>query len=122
MRTLLALLMLTVAAAAATAPSVSLSWTASPTAGVTYTVLRGASCTGTFTAITTGLAVTTYSDTTVAPGGAYAYEVEAVSAAGAASSPTNCVTANIPPLPPSNLVEQILLTVLRFFKQLIRWA
>lgn len=102
----------TLALQTTTTHSVALAWTASTsstTETVTYTVLRG---TGTcasspaFNSLTTGLTGTTFTDSTVTAGTSYAYEVEALNAQGAASSPSNCADATVPlpvPAPPTNL-------------------
>ena len=65
---------------------VTLSWTASTTGTVpiTYSVFRGTASGGeAATAIATGLSGTTFTDTGLATGGTYFYQVAAVNAAGA---------------------------------------
>lgn len=59
--------------------NIRLSWTASPTSGVTYTVYRsdGACPGGSFASVATGLSTTTWDDTSVAGGSTYSYYVSA---------------------------------------------
>lgn len=92
--------------------SVSLSWVASPTQGVTYTLNRG-TATGQETAYQSGIATTSYVDTAVQAGATYFYTVDAVCPGvicGAGTSGTskasNEVSATIPsnlPAPPTGL-------------------
>ncbi|MBB6143455.1 fibronectin type 3 domain-containing protein [Silvibacterium bohemicum] len=71
--------------------SIALSWSASSTSGVTYSVYRGAS--GTAPALlTSGLSTTTYTDSTVTNGTTYVYYVVAVKGSGL-SSQSNWATA-----------------------------
>jgi hypothetical protein len=85
--------------AQAVTASITLSWNASPTANVTYTVSRGASYKGPFTALASGLPASTlsYTDSTVVRGTEYYYQVSAVS--GANSALTNVVNSTVMPLP-----------------------
>jgi fibronectin type 3 domain-containing protein len=61
---------------------IRLSWTASSTSGVTYTVYRGTVSGGANTAIATGLSAARFDDSAVAAGTTYYYQVTAVNAAG----------------------------------------
>lgn len=92
----------------ATSHSVTLTWTASTTAGVTYTVYRATSAAGPFTAISSGISSLTYTDTTAVDGTQYFYEVDAVDTVGGVvedSGPSNEVNATEPisPNPPTGL-------------------
>jgi hypothetical protein len=84
---------------------INLSWTASSTPGVTYTVLRNGSQRA------TGITVTSYSDTGLSPGTIYHYQVEAVNSSGT-SEPSNTVVpitqGGAPPLPPGALTAAAL--------------
>jgi fibronectin type 3 domain-containing protein len=85
--------------------SVSLSWTASTTAGVTYNVYRGSAtgvCSGVVTPYATGIAATTFTDLNVANGSTDVYAVSAVGTGGE-SACTSEVQAQVPnpPQPPS---------------------
>jgi beta-glucanase (GH16 family) len=77
-------------ATAASLSQINLSWTASATPGVTYTVLRYGE------AIATGVTGTTYSDTGLTAATQYSYTVEAVNSSGAspASNPATATTAS----------------------------
>jgi hypothetical protein len=77
--------------------SVVLTWSASPTAGVTYNLFRGTTPGGESTSAMNSSPVTTlsYTDTNVTPGGNYYYTVEAVDSGGS-SAPSNEATATIP--------------------------
>jgi fibronectin type 3 domain-containing protein len=88
----------------ATAHSIKLTWTASTTSGVTYTVYRGTSAAGPFTVIASGLSVITFTDTTATDAVQYFYEVDAI-LSGEDSGPSNEVSATEPanPNPPSGL-------------------
>jgi fibronectin type 3 domain-containing protein len=76
---------------------VALSWTASPTGGVTYNVFRGTSSgeEGTTPINSAAVTQTAYTDTSVSPGQTYYYTVEAVDSGGS-STPTNEIVAAIP--------------------------
>jgi len=94
-------LAVTATGATATAPSeVVLNWAASTTAGTTITVSRapGACVTGqTFSTLASGVAAGgPYTDVTVAAGSSYCYYVQSV-LAGFVSSPSNSVSALVPP-------------------------
>jgi IPT/TIG domain/Fibronectin type III domain/Galactose oxidase, central domain/Kelch motif len=84
---------------------INLSWTASVTPGVTYTILRNS------VPAATGRTTTSYSDIGLTAGTTYHYQVEAVNSSGT-SAPSN--TANgltsggTPPQPPSNLFASTL--------------
>jgi Malectin domain/F5/8 type C domain/Fibronectin type III domain len=76
--------------------AINLSWTASGTSGVTYTVFR--STTSTFTPsenndIAAGLTGTTYADSGLLGSTTYFYVVQAVTAAGASSASSNQASA-----------------------------
>ena len=73
-------------ATAVSSSQINLSWTASTTSGVTYTVLRGG------TSIATGITGTTYSNTGLASSTQYSYTVEAVDSGGT-SAASNTATA-----------------------------
>jgi beta-galactosidase len=73
-------------ATAASSSEVDLSWTASATPGVTYTVLRNG------VAVANGLTATSYSDTSVAASTSYSYTVEAVNAAGTSPASNAAIT------------------------------
>ena len=74
------------AATVASSSQINLSWTASATSGVTYTVFRNG------TAVSHGLTGTTYSDTGLTSSATYSYTVEAVDSAGT-SVASNTATA-----------------------------
>jgi hypothetical protein len=83
------------AAIAASSSSINLSWTASPTSGVTYSVFRGSSSGFTPSSnnqVATGVATTTFADIGLTCATAYFYLVEAVNAGGA-SMPSNQASA-----------------------------
>ena len=73
-------------ATAASSSQINLSWMASVTSGVTYTVLRNG------TAVASGLNGTTYTDTGLTASTSYSYTVEAVNAGGT-SPASNTATA-----------------------------
>lgn len=77
--------------------SVVLTWSASPTGGVTYNVFRGSTSgdEGTTPINTASITSLTYTDTNVTPGSTYYYTVEAVDAAGS-STPSNQASAQVP--------------------------
>src|SRR6185437_3591836 len=77
--------------------SVVLTWSASPTGGVTYNVFRGTSPggEGTTPINTAPITTLTFTDTNVTPGTTYYYTVEAVDSGGS-SDPSNEATAVIP--------------------------
>ena len=83
---------------------VMLSWTASTDGGVVtvYRAPGACSTTSVFTAVTTGVALNTYTDTTVTVG-TFCYQVTTV-VNGAESLPSNQVTARVLPLAPTTLV------------------
>ncbi len=87
-----------VAASGTAKPYVQLSWNASPTLGVTYTVYRTTGS-GAATAIQTGVSGTVYSDTTVSGNTAYTYYVVAVGSTGVTSAPSSSVTLTTPAAP-----------------------
>lgn len=85
------------------AHTVTLTWVASTTSGVTYSVLRGTTA-GAETPISgaTGIKVLTYVDAAVVAGTTYFYEVVAVDASGNISVPSNEATAVVRPSAPTN--------------------
>jgi len=100
----LLVLIANVAQAQAAPHSVTLNWTASTDGGL-VTVYRAAGACSTssvFASITTGVAVNTYTDTTVTVG-AFCYQVTTV-VNGQESLPSNQVTARILPQAPSALI------------------
>ena len=81
--------------------SASLSWTASSGA-TSYTLLQSMSSGGTYSAVASGLAGTTYTVTGLTNGTTYYYEVEAVNSAGtSAPSSSASVTPSAPASPPA---------------------
>ncbi len=74
------------AATVASSSQVNLSWTASATSGVTYSVFRNG------TAVSSGLTGTTYSDTGLASSVTYSYTIKAIDSAGT-SMASNTATA-----------------------------
>ncbi len=91
------------AASAVSSSQINLTWTASPTSGVTYTIFRGT--TSGFTPsssnqIASGVASTSYSNTGLAASTTYYYLVEAANSTGGLSTPTNQATATTPAAPP----------------------
>lgn len=89
--------------------SVSLSWVASPSSGVSYVVQRttaggtssAPTCSGVsgFTDIATGDTNTAFVDSTVADETNYCYQVLAADAAGTRSVPSNTLLVQVPPFP-----------------------
>ena len=73
-------------ATSASSSEVDLSWTASATSGVTYTVMRNG------VAVANGLSGTSYSDTGLTASTTYSYAVEAVNAAGTSPASNAAVT------------------------------
>jgi cellulose 1,4-beta-cellobiosidase len=82
---------------------VSLSWTASSGA-TSYNVLRATTGAGPYASIASGVAMTSYSDSTVTNGTTYYYVVQAVNSGGASgnSNPASA-TPIAPPSAPTNL-------------------
>ncbi len=76
--------------------TVALSWTASTTSGVTYNVYRQQACSGNFSQINASAVTTTvYTDSAVAPGETYCYQVTALMSA-VESTVSNPAPATIP--------------------------
>jgi hypothetical protein len=76
--------------------TVALSWTTSTTSGVTYNVYRQQACSGNFTQINSiAVTSTTYTDSAVAPGETYCYQVTAV-LSSVESTPAGPAPATIP--------------------------
>jgi len=85
------------AAAAATAHSVALSWSASPSSGVIgYYVYRAIGTGGYTRLVTSPVSGLSYTDTTVVSGTTYLYAVTAVDASGVESSYSAPVSATVP--------------------------
>jgi hypothetical protein len=80
------------------AHSVTLTWTASATSGVTgYNVYRGGASTGPFSKVNaTVVNGNTYTDTSVAAGGTYYYVATAVAGSGESGYSTPAVQAKVP--------------------------
>jgi fibronectin type 3 domain-containing protein len=78
---------------------IDLSWNSPSSSGVTitgYKVYRAASGSGSFAALDSANAQTSYSDTGVQSGMAYDYYVTSVDSAGLESSPSNTTTVAVP--------------------------
>jgi fibronectin type 3 domain-containing protein len=76
--------------------TVALSWTASITSGATYNVYRQQACSGNFTQINaSAVTATVYTDSAVAPGETYCYQVTAL-LSGVESTASNLAPATIP--------------------------
>jgi|ERR1700722_7527808 hypothetical protein len=75
--------------------SVTLSWSASSTAGVTYTVLRSTASGSGYSSQISGLTALTWTDTAVMPGVTYYYVVDD-SLGSSTSTYSNQATASIP--------------------------
>jgi fibronectin type 3 domain-containing protein len=84
--------------------TITLNWSA-VTGASSYSVKRATTSVGPYTPVATGVAGTTYTDTTVAGGTTYFYVVTASSACGAEStnSPQASATPPTPPPAPANL-------------------
>ena len=84
--------------------SVALTWTASSTAGVTYTVYR-ATGSGASALLQSGVTGTSYSDSTIAASTTYTYSVVATNSAGNSTAATSqpVTTGVAAPAPPTNL-------------------
>jgi beta-galactosidase len=76
-------------ATAASSSQVNLSWTASATSGVTYTVIRNG------VAVANGIAATSYSDAGLTASTAYSYIVEAVNTAGTSPASNTALTTTL---------------------------
>ena len=83
---------ITLKAQAPTVHSAVLTWAASVTPNVTYTVYRATAQVGPFTAIASGLTATTFTDTSGSGGTLYFYEVDAIDSIGNSSGPSNEVS------------------------------
>ncbi|MBO3748501.1 endo-1,4-beta-xylanase [Streptosporangiaceae bacterium NEAU-GS5] len=94
--------------ATSTCTSITITWTASTTSGVTYDVMRATGTSGgTFTVIG-NTAGTSFTDTNVVTNTVYRYQIRARDAAGNVSVPTNPIITALncegePPTPPTNL-------------------
>ncbi len=83
---------------------VSLAWSASSGAA-SYNVLRSASNGGPYSSIGTGVATTTYLDTSLTNGTTYYYVVQAVNSVGTSSDSNQAsATPAVPPQPPASLI------------------
>lgn len=76
-------------------PSVTLSWTASPTAGVSYEVYRGTVSGGPYASLNSAT-TTSYVDYSVVSGQTYYYVVTAVDSTGDESAYSNETSATLP--------------------------
>jgi len=89
--------MVTVSNIAAGPPAVTLSWGASPTAGVSYSVYRSSTSGGPYTKINSStISGLSYVDRTVVAGRTYYYVARAVSALGTESTNSNQTAVAIP--------------------------
>jgi hypothetical protein len=85
--------------------TVTLSWTASVTSGVTYNVYRQQACSGNFAQInSSAVTATAFTDSAVAPGETYCYQVTA-SLSGVESTVSSPASATIPAAPPQSLTS-----------------
>lgn len=76
--------------------TVALSWAASATSGATYNVYRQQACSGNFAKLNaSAVTANSYTDSAVAGGETYCYQVTAVSG-GLESAPTSSASATIP--------------------------
>ena len=82
-------------ATAGTSGQVALHWTASPTSGVTYSVVSGTSSGAVTNVLTSGLSGTSYTTTNLAANTTYFFVVKAVTSAGG-SSTSNQASATTP--------------------------
>jgi fibronectin type 3 domain-containing protein len=89
--------LLTVAAAT----SLTVSWDASPGADA-YTLYEGVASAAPTTALVSAITATSYTVSGLTPGGAYAFTVAALNAAGS-SAASSAVTVTMPPAVPGNL-------------------
>jgi fibronectin type 3 domain-containing protein len=76
--------------------SVSLTWTASTTSGVTYKVYRGAAHLGPYSPIASNVTATSYTDANVQVGQSYYYVTTAVDASNTESVASDEASAAIP--------------------------
>lgn len=80
-----------------TAHSVTLNWSASSTAGVSYNVYRSSASGGPYTRLNAApVAQTAYTDSTVQSGSTYYYVTTAINSGGVESAYSNQVTVAIP--------------------------
>jgi fibronectin type 3 domain-containing protein len=92
--------------------SVTLTWTASTSTGVTYNIYRGTAtgvCSGTPTPLVTGISTTSFTDSTVALNTTYFYNVSAVGTGGESACDGE-VTVQVPDIttaPPSGLSKTV---------------
>ena len=86
-------------ATAASANQVNLSWAASATIGVTYSVYFGTSSGATTTVLATGVGGTSYAATSLNPSTTYYFTVRAVSAGAGSSAASNQAMATTPAAP-----------------------
>jgi hypothetical protein len=91
-------------ATAISSTQINLSWSASPTAGVAYSVFRSTVsgfAPSSSNRIASGVAATSFADTGLTPSTSYFYLVEAVNAGGTASGASNQASAQTPSAPPT---------------------
>ncbi|HEV3037346.1 MAG TPA: malectin domain-containing carbohydrate-binding protein [Candidatus Angelobacter sp.] len=91
-------------ATAISSTQINLSWSASPTAGVAYSVFRSTVsgfAPSSSNRIASGVAATSFADTGLTPSINYFYLVEAVNAGGTASAASNQASAQTPSAPPT---------------------
>ena len=89
--------------------AVVLTWTASNTSGVTYTVYRSTGS-GSAAAIATGVNATVYRDSSALPNTTYTYYLKAVNSGGVSSTASNSQTLTTiasEVAPPTNLVDSV---------------
>ena len=86
-------------ATAASANQINLSWAASATSGVTYSVYFGTSAGATTTVLATGVSATSYAATSLNPSTTYYFTVKSVSASAGSSAASNQASATTPAAP-----------------------
>ena len=104
-KVIVAVVLLSLSAFAQTQHKVVLSWSASPTSGVTYNIYRSTAtgACGT-TKIVSNVSVLTYTDSSVANGANYFYAVSAQNSGGESACTNEVqVLIPVPPAAPTNL-------------------
>ncbi len=91
------------AATGVSSSEIDLTWNASTSScsGITYTVFRSTTSGSTGTQITSGVAATSYHDTTVSAGTTYYYEVEGVNAGGTSGLSNQASATSLTSPPPT---------------------